>query len=43
MFTKAGDSHKHSLETLNALYQYDDFMSSIGTLVDLGCGNGDDL
>lgn len=36
-------SHAHSLETLNALYEYDDFMSSIGTLVDLGCGPGDDL
>lgn len=43
MFTRVGDSHQHSLETLNALYEYDDFMSSIGTLVDLGCGNGDDL
>lgn len=32
-----------SLATLNVLYEYDDFMSSIGTLVDLGCGNGEDL
>jgi len=25
------------------LYEYDDFMSSIQTLIDLGCGGGDDL
>ena len=43
MFTHPGDSHQHSLETLNQLYEYDDFMASIRTLVDLGCGTGDDL
>lgn len=42
-FSKATDSHKHSLETLNQLYEYDDFMYSIKTVVDLGCGLGDDL
>jgi SAM-dependent methyltransferase len=31
------------LKILNALREYDDFMESIGTLVDLGCGNGEDL
>ena len=36
-------SHAHSLQTLNALYEYDDYMESIGTLVDLGCGAGLDL
>jgi SAM-dependent methyltransferase len=36
-------SHTHSLETLNVLYEYDDFMSSIGTLADMGCGSGLDL
>ena len=43
MFKNAEESHAHSLKTLNALYEYDDFMSSIGTLVDLGCGTGLDL
>jgi SAM-dependent methyltransferase len=42
-FLQPGDSHKHSLETLNQLYEYDDFMASISSMVDLGCGNGDDL
>ena len=36
-------SHAHSLQTLNSLYEYDDYMESIGTLVDLGCGSGLDL
>ena len=37
-FTNAQASHAHSLEILDALYQYDDFMASIKTLADLGCG-----
>jgi SAM-dependent methyltransferase len=36
-------SNRHSLEILNTLYEYDDFMSSVKTLVDLGCGIGEDL
>jgi SAM-dependent methyltransferase len=36
-------SHQHSLTVLNTLYEYDDFMESINTLVDLGCGDGLDL
>ena len=43
MFAHPGDSHQHSLETLNQLYEYDDFMLSLRTMVDLGCGSGDDL
>ena len=43
MFTHPGDSHQHSLETLNQLFEYDDFMFSIRNVVDLGCGAGDDL
>jgi hypothetical protein len=35
--------NRHSLEILNTLYEFDDFMASIKTLVDLGCGNGEDL
>jgi SAM-dependent methyltransferase len=36
-------SDRHSLQILNTLYEYDDFMLSIKTLVDLGCGTGEDL
>lgn len=42
-FARPGDSHTHSLETLNLLYEHDDFMLSIRTVLDLGCGIGDDL
>jgi SAM-dependent methyltransferase len=42
-FIHPGDSHRHSLEVLNQLYEYDDFMASIKTVLDLGCGKGDDL
>jgi SAM-dependent methyltransferase len=42
-FAIQGDSHQHSLETLNQLYEHDDFMYSITSVVDLGCGLGDDL
>lgn len=41
-FNHPGDSHAHSLQVLNQLYQYDDFMASIKTVVDLGCGPGHD-
>ena len=39
-FTTPESSHAHSLETLNLLYEYDDFMMSISTLADMGCGAG---
>jgi SAM-dependent methyltransferase len=42
-FEHAGDSHKHSLQTLNQLFEYDDFMASIKTVVDFGCADGRDL
>jgi SAM-dependent methyltransferase len=42
-FDTPEQSHAHSLETLNLLYEYDDFMSSIDTLADMGCGSGLDL
>lgn len=38
-FKNAEHSHAHSLETLNWLYEHDDFMMSIDTLIDLGCGS----
>ena len=43
MFRNREESHAHSLQTLNTMYEYDDFMSSISYLVDLGCGDGLDL
>jgi len=43
MFTSDIHSHQHALKTLNTLYEFDDFMMSIGTLIDLGCGTGQDL
>ena len=43
MFRNAEESHQHSLKTLNQLYEYDDFMMSIKTVADLGCGTGEDL
>jgi SAM-dependent methyltransferase len=42
-FIHPGESHQHSLETLNLLYEYDDFMLSIRSVLDLGCDSGDDL
>ena len=42
-FKSVEDSHNHSLETLNWLYEYDDFMGSIDTMIDMGCGTGADL
>lgn len=36
-------NERPSLRILNALREYDDFMESIQTLVDLGCGDGQDL
>lgn len=42
-FRNPEESHAHSLETLNWLYEHDDFMASIDTLLDIGCGTGLDL
>jgi SAM-dependent methyltransferase len=42
-FRNAEESHAHSLQTLNVLYEHDDFMSSIDSVIDLGCGSGMDL
>lgn len=43
VFTSSQESHQHSLFTLEALYEYDDFMGSIRNMADLGCGAGEDL
>lgn len=42
-FSSPQDSHAHSLHTLDTLYEYDDFMESVGIMADLGCGTGLDL
>lgn len=36
-------SHAHSLKTLEAFYEFDDFMDSVRTVLDLGCGHGQDM
>lgn len=43
LFEDSRASHRHSLDTLDILYSYDEFMESIKTLADLGCGEGLDL
>ena len=43
MFRNAEESHAHSLQTLDMLYEHDDFMSSIDTVLDIGCASGLDL
>jgi SAM-dependent methyltransferase len=40
---KTSIASRPSHKIIDALYQYDDFMSSISTMVDLGCGSGEDL
>jgi SAM-dependent methyltransferase len=42
MFTSI-PQNQSSQRTLDQLYEHDDFMLSISTLVDLGCGSGHDL
>jgi hypothetical protein len=42
-FRNLDEAHAHSLQTLNQLYEYDDFMGSIRTVADIGCGQGKDL
>jgi len=37
-FSSAQESHKHSLETLELLYAYPDFMESVDSMCDIGCG-----
>jgi SAM-dependent methyltransferase len=43
MFRNEDEAHQHSLEILNQLGKYEDFMLSIKTLADIGCGTGKDL
>lgn len=34
---------RHSLSVLNTLYEYDSFLDSLTTIVDMGCGTGEDI
>lgn len=42
-FKNSEASHEHSLNILELLYEYDDFMDSIQVVADFGCGAGLDL
>lgn len=42
-FITSEHSHAHSRETLDLLYEYDDFMQSVRSMIDMGCGTGLDL
>lgn len=42
-FRNQEEAHAHSRLILDQLYEYDDFMASVKTVVDLGCGNSLDL
>lgn len=37
-FSSEHESHQHSLETLDLLYGYPDFMESVDSVCDVGCG-----
>lgn len=43
IFKSDQDSHQHSLQTLNLLANYDDFMLSVRSVVDMGSGSGMDI
>jgi SAM-dependent methyltransferase len=43
MFNSIVANTQPGIDVLDALYEYDDFMGSVGTLLDLGCGDGEDL
>lgn len=43
IFASDQASHAHSLQTLSLLANYNDFMDSIETICDMGCGVGNDL
>jgi SAM-dependent methyltransferase len=42
-FSNGTLSHQHSLQTLEAINQYEEFMESITTIADFGCGTGHDI
>jgi hypothetical protein len=42
-FKNALESHEHSRDVLDMLYQYDTFMDSVKVVADMGCGEGLDV
>ena len=43
LFKSGKESHTHSMEIIDLLYDHDDFMDSIKSILDAGCGDGDDI
>lgn len=42
-FKNSDDSHVHSKKIFDLLYEYDDFLDSLGVIADMGCGTGADI
>lgn len=42
-FRNSEESHQHSRRVLDLLYAHADFVESVGSIIDLGCGSGLDL
>jgi hypothetical protein len=42
-FKNALESHEHSRDVLDMLYQYDSFLDSLKVIADMGCGEGLDV
>lgn len=42
LFASDEESHQHSLETLQLIEKYEDFMQSVKVVYDMGCGSGFD-
>jgi len=42
-FKNEYESHEHSLQTLDELYNYDSFLDSLEIIADFGCGTGRDV
>ena len=42
-FNNAHQSHEHSLKVLELVSKYDDFMDSLTSVADMGCGEGLDI
>jgi SAM-dependent methyltransferase len=43
LFKSSTDSHAHSKQILDLLHDHDDFMDSINSVMDAGCGDGEDI
>lgn len=43
LFQTPGESHQHSLKTLESISAFDDFMDNLRVICDMGCGNGLDI